>query len=334
MWSNEKMQSHIQGDLKLQILAEEFKLDPVKLSENTSITTKNITQINVNFLDSIREDNLNYVKLDIDLSKTGSYILELIKNEEIIGQVVNIPCCMYLKDVGVKKSVLSTHLIIKPELRNKRYAESLICSSMKLMFEKNINFGYHWIENSRTKFAIESYFWYRPISLSKIHGKGYDLIKGESYHIPTIDLSVKFQKTVRQDFISIKSRSKIRLLPEAEQLELLFNVINFYTIIFEDKVIGIIGYRKFDIIKPDNKILNSCQLCYFDCTFGYQEKVFITLLHHLKNQNYCAIHGVLMSNLDLIMESMKFTITNIAYLDFFNLSHPNLKNNEISLLYI
>jgi len=335
MWSNEKMKSHINGDSKLQILSDEFKFDDFNLANDTNINCSLISQNNVDFLDIIN-DKGNYNKLELKLSLTGAYILELINSIEnnIIGQIVCLPCGLYLKDVGKVNSDLTTHLIVKPEFRNKRYAESLILSAMKIMFERNIKFGYHWIENKKTEFAIESYFWYRILSLSKIIGKGYETIKNESYHIPKIDLNVEFNKTVRQDFISIKSGSKIRLLPDEEQLKLLNNVINFYSIKFDDKIIGIIGYRDFNIVKPDKKIINACQLCYFDCTFGYQDKVFTALLHHLKNLNYCAIHGVLMSNLELLIETMKFTIVNVVYLDFFNLSHPNLQKNEIALLYV
>ncbi len=354
MWKHANMEAHVKKDtnIKIEKLADKFGFPEITSPAGSILHMGEIGQNNIEFVNRVLKHEEGYNPLDIKLNNTGAYLI-MLKNEDkdkdIIGHILSIPNRIYLAGFGLQNSILTTHLLIDPEYRKKRYAEVLILTTIKEAFEKNIKIGYHWIRENKTDFAILSYSWYRPISLSKILGKGYDLEKNNSYSIPLPDFSITHRQTVSKDFMILKSDSKIRLCIDDDQLKYLSNVITFYTFIQNEnssaknendtakneneKIIGIVGIRKFDIVKPKFTI-DAVQLCYFDCFSGYEEKILTATLRICKELNYAIMHGVIMSKLGNVIDSMKLTISDEIWLDFVNMSHPNLKIMDLALLYV
>lgn len=350
MWQNLTTISNIGNELKMKVLSEEFDL-PIPLPELTYITVTHITENNVNFLNLASKNEEGYNPMDYKLADTGSFVVSLCKSKDkikdeneniilpqiptIIGQIIAIPSNIYMRGLGERNSILSTHLIVDPQERNKRCAEPIILNTIKEAFTRNIKIGYHWITDKRTKFAIETYHWYRPLSLSKVTNKGYQVHSGISYQPPTGFNEVTHSISIAKDFKDLKSIPLIRLIPTQEQLDLLSQCITFLTFRVDNTVIGIVGYRKFDIIKTVSKIsIDAVQLSYFDTTTGMENKVFTNLLHILKKLNYAALHGILMSNLFTLINKHHIHLSSQGYLDFFNISHPNLQITDIALLYV
>lgn len=357
MWQHPAIQSHTQGNVEMRILETQFNYTDIPIPKSTLINIGLINETNVNFLSEASKNEDGFNPIDIKLSETGAYVIELkdnnleikddtleikddkLKNNtlesKLIGEIIAIPCNIYLKKIGEQNSVLSTHLIIDPEYRKKRCAETLGLSVIKEASSRNIKIGYHWISQKRTDFGIESFNWFRPLSLSKIIGKGYQVHKGVSYQAPPINKDVTHSNSIANDFKVLKSAPIIKLIPTQEQLNLLTKCITFLTFKMNNTVIGIVGFRKFDIIKPKNNILiDAVQICYFDTSKDMEDKVFVNLLHILKEFNYAAVHGVLMSNFFNLVEKHYIRLSSPVFLDFFNITHPNLKNTDVSLLYI
>jgi nucleoid-associated protein YgaU len=370
MWKHDNMKVHMGIENKMAILSDKFGYPDIPIPENTIISNTNITDENVKFSKDAFIQGDSHNPIDINFNKTGAYMINLYQKVEveaekaeaekveaekveaekveaekveaekveaektkIAGQIMSLPHNIYLYGCGSNNSILSTHLAVDPEYRKKRYAETLILTTIKTSFDNNIKIGYHWIKEKKTDLAMESYYWYRPLSLSKILNKGYGLQNGISYSPPTQDSEIKHFPTKSDDFKLLRSGPRIRLFLTDKQLIDLGNVITFFTIKHKDTIVGIFGFRKFDIVKTKYTV-DAVQLCYFDSSTNYEAKVFAKIIYILKELDFAAVHGVLMSNLVNVVKKMNITLVDSVFLDFCNISHPNLSITDVALLYI
>jgi len=335
MWNDDRMFTDTKGTDKIQVFSDKFGFPSIPIPDECSIEIKDIIKNNVDFSTAASSDEEAYNPIDIKLSLSGAYTVELVKKSKICGQIISIPNSIFLKGHGKETSILSTHLLIDSKYRNKRFAEALILTTVKESFDRKILIGYHWIKQSKTKSAIKSYCWFRPLDLGKCLKADYELLKMTSYVLPIEENGISVSKSIALDFEKIKSSTEIRLLLSEEELVKISNVITFLTVKLNDQIIGIVGYRKFIIIKPKlNITVTAAQICYFDSSSHRGITVLTRIMHILKNDGYVAVHGVFMSSIGETINELKLSITAEIYIDFCNVAQPEFKINDIALLYI
>ncbi len=335
MWSDDKMFADNNGVDKIQIFSDKFGFPTIPLPENCSITISNIGIKNVDFSNSNYDNDDGYNPVDENLKMTGAYVVELNHDLVLKGQIISIPNTLFLRGYGIQTSILSTHLLVSPDNRNRRFAESLILSTVKEAFDRKYLIGYHWIKQSKTKSSIESYCWYRPLHIGECLKAEYELKKGVSYNLPLDNKDIITSITVSSDFKNLKSATQIRLHLSDEELDKISKVITFITFKRNNEIVGIVGYRKFDIIKRNLKLtVKAALISYFDCSKNWSIDILTKMMRILTKEKFSSVHGVLMSNLADAYEELKLTLTDQMYLDFCNVGQPGFKMRDIAVLYI
>lgn len=309
---------------------------------NITVTSESITEEHVQF----HQDNTystSYNPIESTINAIGTYCVAIRLNYNIVAQILCIPHSIWIRDIGMKKAILNTFMLIHKDHKDTKLVQAIIMGTIKESLNKGINIGYYWISDDSKESSIKSAAWYRPLLLKKARALDYELIKKANYKLiknkpyfiePSTDL----------DFKHIESNSVIRLCPN---LEILGKVITFKTIRHKENknncecgfcigcvgnIVGIVGYRPFNIVRTQISFEVS-QLCYFDCLPGFAALVLTELFIHLKENNVIAIHGVFMSGIEKVEEEMCLSTTNNMYLDFYNLNHALSKSNQIATLY-
>jgi hypothetical protein len=313
--------------------------------KNITVTSEIITEEHQNFCSKHSGDSYNPIELK--LNAVGSYCVTIRAPSTILGQIICIPHTIWVEGIGAVKTALSTYLVVHTKFRGMKLAQSVIMAAMKEAYIKQINMGHHWIKDQREELSIKSAAWYRPLLIKKARALDYEIIKKTDYTLLG-DEKCRAQGSFASDFSYIESNSNIRLVPNSEELEKLTEVITFLTILYHKeppclsdcgycvncvgKIIGIVGYRPFTIVKP-GLTFEACQLCYFDSLPSLAATVLTETFIYLKHLRFVAVHGVFMSGIDKVADKMCLSITNDMFLDFYNLKHNISKCNKVSMLY-
>lgn len=349
MWQDDKFYTDKEGKhTTASILSTEAGFNIVPTPANNIVVE--VEEVSFRFArfyaTNMAKDSYNPVERDLNIM--GAYCVlakcipvevgvdtkeDSIKKEELLGGIVCIPHTLYIETLGSVKSVLSTYLLVHGEHRHEGLAKSIIMATVKEGYARGIQLGYHWLKESKSKAAIRSLSWYRPLLPAKAAKQDYQLIKDADYTLPTIEPEYTINYTKIEDFETFASTASIRLQPTTEEFLSLSNILIFYTVKHNDIIVAILSYRPFTIIKPKITCY-SVQLCYFDCLKGHAIAALTLLFQILQQKGFVAIHGVFMSQLSYTVGILKISLTPALNIDFYNLAHPGILNSGCALLYI
>lgn len=341
MWKSDIMFVDKNGEsVTPEILSKNFGIpeDAIIKSENEYIISETMTEEHVNFSNSADSKSNGYNPLSLEVRKMLPFVVTIREksDDKILGQIVSIPHSIFINKIGVVNTVISTWLLVELKNRLKRLASALILKTINTGYEKQINMGYHWISNSKTASAIKTFAWYRPLNLSSAKKFKYEIKKSTDYSIPKDENPDNLLvKSSHSDFMNINSCSQIRFMPSKKNFKAISKVIKFLSVKIGESVVGIIGYRDFNIFRPKtNKTIKAVQISYFDCKSDCTTMVLSKAFKLFINLGYIAVHGVFMSSMGNSVIDLKISMVKPMYLDFYNFAHPKFKISQIAVLYV
>jgi GNAT superfamily N-acetyltransferase len=339
MWKSDRMAVGRKESDEVGILSTKakFSLDDIKLEEGKVIRIDEVNTRNDVFCHFACSEMDEYNPVDVDIKDTGAYAvtIEEEKTNSIIGQLISIPHTVFLSAYGKLDTVISTWLLVDPEHRSRKIAEALILGAIREGYDRNIKMGYHWVKDSKTDSGIKTLAWFRPLNLGLAKKCDYEIAKSEDYSIPRTSTKCRVYKTKHEDFGKIKSRTEMRFFPSEEALDSYKDIITFITVKTDGVVVGIVGYRKFPVVKTKlHRTNNAVQISYFDASVDHASDVMSKALQVLKDEKFVAAHGVFMSSMGKVVKSHVLSIVAPLYLDFYNFAHPEYKISDVAVLYV
>jgi hypothetical protein len=299
----------------------------------------------------------------IDPKLSACSIVTKIQDKEgkIYGFCVSIKCSLYLQlenDFEIIESVMTSHLCIDKDHRNKALASYVIYGAIDEAFRKKIYTGYHYIDSPKSASNLKVFNYYRPLNIKKSLENGYQVnslskqnlsfymdemptekqmqLLERDYSVSSYE-SYNVSPSVYEDlqFLQTQNR-KLTLIFSAVQFEELKKNFQFFTVKKGEEIIGLVMYKTLLVhIGKLGKVSPNAQICLLEMNPDYGHVVVSKLIHHLVDHKFVAMTGVCfgeMSN-EKLRKKFGFVTSGFQYLDFYNV-HVKLKDSyDVNLLY-